>query len=61
MGGTKWFLVCLFGLGLLVFYLSSSREESPPQPTAETDSAETADAQGQENQVPRKLGEKSQF
>ncbi len=59
MGGTKWFLVCLFGLGLLVFYLSSSREES--QPPAETDSAETADAQGQESQVPRKQGEKSQF
>ncbi len=61
MGGTKGFLVCLSGLGLLVFCLSSSREKSPPQPPAETDSAETADAQGQESQVPRKLGEKSQF
>ena len=48
MSGTQWLLVGLLGCGLVVFYVSSSRQESLPQAPEQTDFVQTPDSQGQE-------------
>ncbi|MFB3067647.1 MAG: hypothetical protein ACE1ZI_00115, partial [Acidobacteriota bacterium] len=48
MSGMKWFLVALVGCGLLVFYVSRSRQESSQQAPEQTDIGQTAESLGQE-------------
>ena len=48
MSGMKWILVALVGCGLVVFYVSRSQQELPPQVPEQTDIGQTAESQGQE-------------
>jgi len=59
MSGTQWFFAVLLGFGLLSFWFTSLREQSPPLAPTQTDISKTVEPQ--EKEIPLQVIEHSVF
>ena len=51
MSGTQWFFAVLLGFGLLSFWFTSLREQSPPLDPKQTNISDTVEPQEKENSL----------